>query len=772
MNPTLRISEERQSELWSLMSKHRKGMFNAFGPMIQRMKDDGINLDIPDLVYLLNQVSLNPLSVPLPPFLIEFLSLIAKDKGAKTFLAPSDQSGLLGACLYYLDQERLVDVVSPIPDAQDLLPWLALDNLSLQIRNDFEKMTFKRRFYDAILCFPPITVKRENRVYGTKPTTVSLYDTPSHLMVASLAQHLSDNGLMAVVLSPDFKRDERPSSLRQNLERFGIYLTAIISIRSGALTATCFAPDVAIFEKHSRNTLFVAEVPVEHNEQVELVERIFTRQEGASLRQGKLVDNTDFYSIEALETEASLCEVADYLGLTPIKFSDAIPNVRRNSSKTDNYERFVHVPNAVYLPESATSKATTKQESLPEKLKSYYQLIVDPTIVLPEYLAMFFNTPIGLTIRRVCMTGTIFPKTNLKYLKKQTLYFAPIEEQRLTIRAIDSISRMRMELSEHESLLWQKPNMVSKVIESIERINHDERFEDWIESLPFPLASILRSYHAIDNTDKEKCQRLLYFFEAFSEFLATIHLSAFKQDPILWNSTLATLIPQWHKYNIDLGRATFGCWKSIIELTTSKLRKAIADQNDLEAMLKLYATPQKDILEIISSKDLGAIIQKVNTLRNKWSGHGGAVSDKEAIERHDQLRTELDSLRGIVGTCFLDYQLVEAREVEIIRGPVYRTRLRKVMGSNPQFEQLTVTLLTTPYKHKLYLYSPSQKNALPLVPLINIRDEKQPAPFFYNRRETNCCRYVSYHFSDQSEIDEKDEDLIELLDEFRNHGQP
>jgi uncharacterized protein YukE len=45
-----------------------------------------------------------------------------------------------------------------------------------------------------------------------------------------------------------------------------------------------------------------------------------------------------------------------------------------------------------------------------------------------------------------------------------------------------------------------------------------------------------------------------------------------------------------------------------------------------------------------------SILQRTNNSRNRWTGHGGAVSDTEAEKRHSELLQEIQNLREILGS--------------------------------------------------------------------------------------------------------------------------
>src|SRR5205823_14292929 len=55
--------------------------------------------------------------------------------------------------------------------------------------------------------------------------------------------------------------------------------------------------------------------------------------------------------------------------------------------------------------------------------------------------------------------------------------------------------------------------------------------EQWFETLPFPLASILRAWQATPSQDfKTKHEHLLHFFEGTAQFISIIFLSAYRSN--------------------------------------------------------------------------------------------------------------------------------------------------------------------------------------------------------------------------------------------------
>ena len=170
---------------------------------------------------------------------------------------------------------------------------------------------------------------------------------------------------------------------------------------------------------------------------------------------------------------------------------------------------------------------------------------------------------------------------------------------------------------------------------------------------------------------------------------------------------------------------------------------------------------------MLASKDLVGLLQRVNSFRNRWTGHGGAVSSAEALVRRELLTKELETFREVVGSKFLQYQLIEPREAEILAGPVFRCRVRRVMGSNPQLEHQTVSVTTAAKTGVLYLHNPGHERVLELIPVVQVHETPQPASYFYNRLENAQLQLVSYHFAEKSEVSSTGEALIALLNEFK-----
>ena len=762
------ISKDRERILWDHIEKFREdGRILNFPSIIESLRETGEQLNIHDLMFIQEHIFNRRGEFVLPLSVASFFSQLTGSRPCKSVLDPAGGNGLLGAWLAENSPIDRMDVVSLYAEGIEIIQALDIKSLTLQTGTVDTVGPKLVDTYDAIVSLNiPIGQPREKKTYEIGDESIELRDDPSCLLIADVADRLSSDGFLAFVMPSRFAWEKGPHSVKKNLAHFGLHLSTLLSFRPGIFPFTNISFNLAIITRERHNELFVASIPKDADAQKALIDRLWNRKPSTAASQGWLVPEKQFHGLQGLIAQNHADDVAKGKGFSPVPVNIAVKEIRCPTRTRAEFEHCSDHPDAVYLPEMAKTPATTKREDLPEKLRSYFQLLVNPEIVLPEYLAELFNTPLGHSMRQSVMTGTTIPRINKSLLEKSNLYLIPVPDQRKVLEAKSKIHQLKNELSELEAKIWERPRQAGSIIEALDKVNHEERFEEWIESLPFPLASILRSYHTQDITDKDKYERLLFFFEALTEFLTAIHISAFRTDPVRWENELAALRRIPGDQALSFERATFGLWCAFFGRLAKSLRSILNNREECTVANSLYVTQDLLTLELLSSKSLSGLFQRVNSFRNSWTGHGGAVTQEEAIARHESLRKELEDLRTIVGRKFLHYQLIEPQEAEILDGPLFKCRVRLVMGSNPQLEHSQVTVTTPAKKGTLYFHNPGCDSLLELLPIIQLCDKPQPASYFYNRRENSKLRLVSYSSADKSEIESPDSVLDELFNDF------
>jgi hypothetical protein len=87
---------------------------------------------------------------------------------------------------------------------------------------------------------------------------------------------------------------------------------------------------------------------------------------------------------------------------------------------------------------------------------------------------------------------------------------------------------------------------------------------------------------------ERKCQHLLHFFEALSEFTATLILSAFASDPSFYAERCDDWLDRDERYKDAFQIPSFGTWNALGNRLTKCIRRMFSDQADREKCLDLF----------------------------------------------------------------------------------------------------------------------------------------------------------------------------------------
>ncbi|MBK7271298.1 MAG: restriction endonuclease subunit S [Flavobacteriales bacterium] len=412
------------------------------------------------------------------------------------------------------------------------------------------------------------------------------------------------------------------------------------------------------------------------------------------------------------QTQETIANSAGWKVGPLVAFSKAVSKVVPSKKGAAEFEPLPEHPLAVYLPTMGSTRATTAQDRLPTKLKSYLQLIVDPAIAHPEYLAHWFNTEAGLLFRSMSSSGTTIPAIAIGILKDSSIPLPPLPQQERMVRTQRVVDQMRLELTEAESAIWASTRSLDEIAGKLPKTDHEARFTDWVETLPFPLASILRHYHAVDRTYKDKRERLLHFFEAFAEFMAIIHLSAYTSDPGRWLLVQEKLKRASNGADLDFRRASFGLWCTVYNALAKETRRMLNEKDeDKQAIADLYSVASQSCLEGLVDKGLSQVLESANNMRNR-KADGGVISEAEAEEQHKELAALLQTVRDRLGSSFYSLQLVQAGSADGLPNGASRVSVRVLTGSNPQFKAEDIELVQHVVKGQLYLHEAGREKVL------------------------------------------------------------
>jgi serine/threonine protein kinase len=302
----------------------------------------------------------------------------------------------------------------------------------------------------------------------------------------------------------------------------------------------------------------------------------------------------------------------------------------------------------------------------------------------------------------------------------------------------------------------------------------EERFLSWMESLPFPLASILWRYHA-EAEPRPKVETLLKFFEALGQFVATILLSAYILDRSFFD--LGSVSSQGEGFNVtyrpDIRRPTFGTWVKMSQYlgdkTSNVLSKSAITSDRCYELFAAVASDEDNLVDALANPDFNSILQIALSCRNDWLGHGGVANLQEYERRLHELEMLLGRIQDLLGSSFETWTLLKPGSAAFTRGVFYLSAT-SIMGSRADFRKVERRVSEPFDTGRLYMLNSGRQRALELVPLIRIlagQKTGQDACYFFNRLQPEGVRWVSYHHQAEPELILPDSDILELLSSLR-----
>lgn len=617
--------------------------------------------------------------------------------------------------------------------------------------------------FDLVVSFPPINMAAKEITINHNGHHVKLHDSKSNIFLLQSALRLSDAGAAVFLVPNGFFFREGKALVRDALPSFSLYMNAVIALPAGA-----FAP----FTNISLNILFISRIPTEDlfvaqltpgTDQEALLRNLLERKQGLSLELGRLIPSETFTSFDALQTAEEEDRLAKRSGLSRMPLHDVVSAI--NLGKQTENGGFENLPNCVYLPLIGTSPAVTGIESLQIKPHNYAQLVVRPEMAHAEFLAGFFNSPLGRKSRNRMLSGTFIPKLSKQTLSNGCIYLSSLEAQQSAMTASREIQDLRLRLEQLERDLWSRPVAALSVKKAVASLNQKEGFESWLEALPFPLASILWRFQAASGAE-HKVEHLFNALEATAQFLGTLMASAFHSNAAFFREHRSEWFEQGKDNPYSLTKSSFGQWVVRCQRLAKSTRQMLSDKDQRGLIVDLYrADPEK--VDGLSKKSIYAVLETVSNYRNKWKGHSGIVSSKEHQRRLALLQDELTRLRAALGGVFEDWWLIRPGANTFTQG-IYTYHAAKVMGSRQIFKQETVETSVVMDVKELYCYDLITRRPLELLHFVRMMpapDDEEIACYFFNRLEGQRVRWVSYHFEREAERIESDAAVMRVIEE-------
>lgn len=687
-----------------------------------------------------------------PLYIFNFINNISKTVNPKShldpWLTPSSPCNFFdfGTTTAYCINQTAIEIIKTV---------FANDKNEIHLGDVSKQLDSLKMKFDFITSFPPFGMRRD-------PIEINGFRTSNDFAATLLIQSsmlLNDNGKAVFLMPLSFLFNEKTKELLNNL---GLFVDAVFAIPSGAfLPQTNIPSNLVVVTKQPKEKTFIAEISTDEKANKAVLDNYNNRRVGKAIQLGALVDLKEFKSIQALVYENEIHELVKRIGYPPISLTDIALTIQY--VKQDSKDDIVHISNSIYFPKIGNSPVVTNPFEM--KLKNprnYFQINLDETKANANYVANYFNSTFGNKIRKSLEVGVTIPQISKSQLVTCILYLPEIKTQLELIEIDSKIDQFTFRLDELKRDLWKQPRSYNSIAKELKSINQEEKLEHWIDTLPFPISSILWRYYATKENDK-KVEHLFHFFEALSEFFSMIMLSALVQDREFYKQECAKWIDTDEKFKEWYFRATFGNWNVLTSRLSKATREYLTDKDKQELCKSFYGNPSVAFLSMLTNKGIVNILFSIAELRNKWKGHGGITSEEENKQRVTTLERQLNELRKFIDNGFEETRMLSPTTSSYEDG-VFTFNAKELVGARTPFNEISTQSLIPLDKKKLYLAHSNQNKPVELLPFIKFV-EVSDAVYFYTSIESKNVRWVSYHFDKSPEMTQPaDNDLFKAFE--------
>jgi hypothetical protein len=600
--------------------------------------------------------------------------------------------------------------------------------------------------FDAMVCYPPLG----GSIWGPE------------LIVLGAFTRLSPHGVGLFVVPPTFFNElRRGGGYEDYNSQYELSIEAVLAIPPEyRRDLPKIDLSVIIIRKGEQGPLFVGELQTDPRRQKLLLENLEHKREVKDCALGMLVEREKFRGFQAERTTRDYVTLIERQALPLDHLSDVVEEI--NAFGRRGELDFPERPNAIYLPTIGLSAVVTSREEFQIKAQNYVQLVLKQEKVGSEYFAKFLNSDLGREARKTLLKGIFIPKISISAIREGVQIPLPdLSVQSTVIEAETRLQDLATDVDNLRKKLWDRPAQVAKIIKATNAVNREETFDEWLKTLPFPLASILWNYRTLEHEPKEQFELLLKFFEALGEMYSAILLSAARRDAELWMTVQEFLRGKREALHVE--KSSFATWKEIAGYCMARFRELwndagrTSDENSRSGRQRCESalgTYKSEVIDTLLSKRVLTVLDNANTFRNDYDGHYGYLGAEAAKNLLVRLRSLLSDSRSAFGQAWENYQMILATDRSSYNGQRHETIVSILQGTSTPFLREKRVLKEPLKRDTLYLLDKDQDDPIELLPLVKISSAPHDAAnacYFYNRKQPDGIRYVSYHFDKEAD---------------------
>ena len=762
--PVPQTDETKLAEVFRLLDRAWAEGRRPEDALVRLLDERDVELGWRELARLIHRLGSRILLAP-AEFLLDFLADYFRGRNAEWVVDPSAANPTLLQAVVDAGAAKQALGLVPSRFAFELTRGLREDPrvswTEADLLHDAEAAAEIGR-PDIIVSAPPIGARvgrGQLRLDDGRELTVR--DDAGHLLLLQTASQLGEEGEAVFLVSNAFFRTGA-GRVRSLLGEAGLHVHSVLGVRQG-LPGVQIPVSLVFIRRRPVERMFVAELSPDI-EREQLLSQLMRRRRGPVAALGRLVPWEGFEGFDQVASAERAELLAAEMPGNPVKLTEVLSGPIARPRKDEDFEP---ASNAVYLPTFASSLVHQSREELTSKPWGYYQLPLNPSLALAEYVTPLLNSRPGRALRESIASRSGQRSISRAALEELQLPLPDISAQQAVVAVRARIGALRVELDAFEARLSSDPASAGAVASALDELGATDPLASFREALPFPLASILWRYEA-DAQVREKVSHLHGFFEACAIFFAAVLLSAFTTDEDLHKTESAKWFSKLRPNSFD--RSNFGTFTLFGQLMAKSARKLLEDPPQRQRMVDAFKVRSDLFADTIASHELWGILDEAKDIRNTEKGHSGIAGEEQHARTHAMLSALLTRLGVLLRPCLGDTMLIRPREMRYRRGVAYYDRAELLQGRDDIFLQTAVATLSGPLEAtELYLFPTAEtpaSAALHVEPFFRLKAAPRTAHnacYFYAGLKDGSVELISHHFEGAPRIQERDEDVIALI---------
>tara|TARA_B110000238_G_C16139163_1_gene445312 strand:- start:2437 stop:4839 length:2403 start_codon:yes stop_codon:yes gene_type:complete len=717
-----------------------------------------------------------------PDFVIEFINIINYNDEPKSILDPwaNRESYIFRGSWETKKTTKGYNINKTEFDS--VKKYFNKNNSKLVLGEPISQLEKEKGKYDSIITFLPFHLKTKNVSDYFRESKVTDNSDLNGSILEFGVKNLNKGGSIILLVSNVLIVDKK---FNETLVENKVYINGVFSLPAKSLyPKTLINTSLIYISKTDTKKIFVSKISENQKINRVIFSNFLKNTESQNPTLGRYFKK--FQSVEKTILLEKVLSLGKKTGYNVQFLSDFVLEINKD---IDN-RNFRNSSNAIYVSKhqysrihqnieemiSLEEKKWNKRTSFPSKEKiihkisqQFYQIKLKD--IESVFLIKYLNSTIGkLTIKTLNLNEQRNPENFIKL----PLY-VPEHKTQLEILKINSeIELISKGIKNIKNNLWDDFRSFKSIQKKLSKFQNKDDFKNWITNIPFPIASILWHYIA-DNSNRNKVDILFEFFEALSQFLSIIILSALHKNYDFLKQEVLNNFLKKDQTIYSINNADFGFWNNCFANLSKQVRTHLNNQEHKNYINELFDKPEREFFDFILNKKIFNILDEIRVLRNS-KGHHRVKTDFEINDVLKKQEILLNKLKLIINDNFDDFKLIHP-EAGTFENGMYSYNVKSLTGNTNPFEEIKLKSSIPLEKNKLYFSNLNGNTPIEMLPFIKYREASplnSRGLYFYNKIESQNAIYVSYHIKKGSsqldeKVSEKLQDVFDLLNNKHNN---